>query len=84
VIFVMDNVPVIDVSGLVALESALDWLRKQARLAILSGVRPQPMAVLKRARIDRREGVVLCADWAQALVAAGSAPSIPPPASAPE
>jgi sulfate permease, SulP family len=83
VIFVMDDVPVIDVTGLVAFESALDWLRKQARLAILSGVRPQPMAVLKRARIDQREGVVLCATWAQALIAAGNAPSIPPPSPAP-
>jgi SulP family sulfate permease len=80
VIFIMDQVPVIDVTGLVAFESALDSLRKQKRLAILSGVRPQPMGVLKRAGLDQREGVVLCADWAQALAAARNAQSLPSPA----
>ena len=69
VILLMDEVNAMDATGLVALESALEQLRKQKCLAILSGVRGQPMALLQKARLLEREGVVLCQNAAQALAA---------------
>jgi len=69
VILLMDEVHAMDATGLVALESALEQLRKQKCLAILSGVRDQPMALLKKARVPEREGVMLCPNAAEALEA---------------
>jgi SulP family sulfate permease len=69
-ILLMDEVQAMDATGLVALESALDGLRNAKCLAILSSVRPQPMALMKKAHLDRRDGVVLCTDGEAALAAA--------------
>ena len=67
VILLLDEVHAMDATGLVALESALESLAKQRCLAILSGVRSQPLSLLKKAGLDQRAGVVLCADPKDAL-----------------
>ena len=72
VILLMDEVHAMDATGLVALESALEPLRQHKCLAILSGVRDQPMALLKKARLSEREGVMLCPNAAEALAAVAS------------
>jgi sulfate permease, SulP family len=69
VILLMDEVNAMDATGLVALESALEQLRKQKCLAILSGVRDQPLALLRKARLVEREGVILCSNATDALLA---------------
>ncbi len=70
VILLMDEVHAMDATGLVALESALDQLKANRCFAILSSVRPQPMKVLKKAHLDEREWIKLCADPESALAAA--------------
>ena len=50
----MHSAPVLDVTGLVALESAISKLGKS--LIILSGVQPQPRRVLERAGLSARPG----------------------------
>jgi SulP family sulfate permease len=70
VILLMNEVHAMDATGLVALESALEPLRQHKCLAILSGVRAQPMALIKKARLDALEGVVVCADPEAALAVA--------------
>jgi SulP family sulfate permease len=70
VVLLMDEVHAMDATGLVALESALESLAKHRCLAILSGVRPQPMALLKKAHLDRREGVVFSANATEAVATA--------------
>ena len=70
VVLLMDEVHAMDATGLVALESALESLQTHKCLAILSGVRSQPMALLKRGQLDSRPGVILAADPAEALAVA--------------
>jgi SulP family sulfate permease len=72
VVLVMEGVSVIDATGLVALESALDALARQRCIAILTAVQEQPAALLARARLTQRENVRLCADVAEALAVARS------------
>jgi len=70
----LDDVPAIDATGLVALESALDRLRHRGTLTILTGLRPQPRRVLAAAGVVAEEGrLLLCADLESALDAAGAA-----------
>jgi sulfate permease, SulP family len=45
----LDHVPTMDATGLVALESAIDALTKQGRIAVLTGLQAQPAALLERA-----------------------------------
>jgi SulP family sulfate permease len=74
----LDDVPVIDATGLVALESALDSLRRQGTLTILSGLRPQPRRVLAAAGIPGESGrLLLCPDLGSALDAAEAQVSKP-------
>jgi SulP family sulfate permease len=61
-IFRLDDVPAMDATGLVALESALDSLARRGTLAILCGVRPQPRRVLDGAGIAEAEGRLLFRD----------------------
>jgi SulP family sulfate permease len=68
VILRMDQVPTMDSTGLVALESALDRLRANKCLAIISGLREQPAGVLSRSQARRQDGsVVVCPDIESAL-----------------
>jgi SulP family sulfate permease len=72
VILMMDEVHVMDATGLVALESALGELARHKCLAILSNVRAQPLALLRKARLHERAGVQVCATADEALAAAGA------------
>jgi SulP family sulfate permease len=89
VVVLMDEVHAMDATGLVALESALESLRKHKCLAILSGVRAQPMALLKKAHLEQREGVVFSANAREAVALAerhiGGDPTVSaaPPAAVP-
>jgi SulP family sulfate permease len=58
----MEQVPAIDATGLVALESALDTLRRQHTLAIITGLREQPRRVLANAGIIECEGCLIVRD----------------------
>jgi SulP family sulfate permease len=73
VVFRLDGVPIMDATGMVALESALKRLGEQGLLAILAGVQPQPAALLKKAGIKPREGVLLFADDLPAALKLASA-----------
>lgn len=70
VVLLMTEVHVMDATGLVALESALGELRKNDCLAVLAGVRPQPMALMKRAGLQEKDGVVLREDAPDGLAVA--------------
>jgi SulP family sulfate permease len=78
VILLMDEVHAMDATGLVALESALETLRKERCLAILTGVRTQPLALLRKAHVPEREGIVLCPSTGEALATATRAVSAGP------
>jgi SulP family sulfate permease len=51
VILQMDDVPVMDVTGLVALESAIARLRQAGIFVAIAGVQPQPREVLEKGGI---------------------------------
>jgi len=70
VIFLMDGVNAMDATGLVALESVIERLRKNNGLAILSGVRDQPRSLLRKAHWETRPGVIICADASEAFAQA--------------
>jgi SulP family sulfate permease len=56
VILYLGAVPAIDVTGLVALESALSRLRQQGVFCIMAGLRAQPASVLKKAGLQEEVG----------------------------
>lgn len=56
VVLDVHSVPVLDVTGLVALESAISKLQSGKSLVILAGVQPQPAKVLERAGLTSRPG----------------------------
>jgi SulP family sulfate permease len=70
VVLLLDEVHAMDATGLVALESALAQLKAQHCLAVLSGVQPQPMSVLKRAHVNELPDVLFCATADEALASA--------------
>src|SRR2546428_459567 len=55
-ILYLGAVPAIDVTGLVALESALSRLRQQRIFCIIAGLRAQPASVLKKAGVEEEVG----------------------------
>jgi SulP family sulfate permease len=59
VIFRMDQVPAMDATGLVALESALDQLEKRDILAIITGLQKQPAALLRKSNLENHRAKVL-------------------------
>jgi sulfate permease, SulP family len=62
VIFRLEGVPILDATGLVALESAVERLRAQGCLAVLCGLQRQPARVLERSHLSRPgQGVQVCA-----------------------
>ncbi|HUB07137.1 MAG TPA: SulP family inorganic anion transporter, partial [Myxococcales bacterium] len=73
VVLRLDNVPAIDATGIVALESALASLEKRGCLAVLTGLRKQPTEVLRKARVTQREGVAVAATLSQAIELAATA-----------
>ncbi len=71
VILQMDAVPVMDMTGLVALESALSKLHKKGTFVVLAGVQKQPREVLERAGMREEAGKLsICANGEEALVVA--------------
>jgi SulP family sulfate permease len=82
IVLLMEDVHVMDATGLVALESALEPLKKRKCLTLLAGVRPQPFSLLRKAGVDATPHVVLCADAEEALRLAaehvGEKPPHPP------
>ena len=57
----MHGVPTMDISGVVALKSALESLQKKRIFVILSEVQTQPMEALKRAGLEPHpERLAIC------------------------
>jgi SulP family sulfate permease len=90
VVLDLSRVPSIDVTGLVALESALERLARHKRFAIVAGPLPEPHEVFERANLERHhDNIVVCQDLREALAMArdlsllspewASRPSAPPP-----
>lgn len=65
------DVPIMDATGLVNLESAIERLRRSGVRVILGGVQPQPAEVLARAGIESdEESVVVCERFDDAVALA--------------
>jgi SulP family sulfate permease len=73
VILTVDDVPAIDATGLVALESSLQDLARIKCLVILAGLQPQPRAVLERADFFERYPGVLAVDTVDGAIALAEA-----------
>jgi SulP family sulfate permease len=72
VIFRMRLVPFMDASGLRALEIAVEKMRRDDVLVLLTAVQPQPMAVMHRSGLLDRVGLDnFCASIDQALARSG-------------
>lgn len=73
IILRMRLVPLLDASGVQALEKFVEQARIAGTRVILSGIRPQPFTMLKRARLGRSSGKLLyAANYAKALAKAAS------------
>ena len=71
-------VPVIDMTGLVALESTLGLLRSKGVRVVLAGLQPQPAKALRRAGIEPRSGELdLAPSLRQALAGLGAPAEAP-------
>ena len=62
-------VPIMDATGLVALESALERMVKNDTLVILVGAQPQPKKLLEKAGIKAEPGEILFVDRMREAVA---------------
>src|SRR2546422_56629 len=62
VILGLGRVPVIDATGLVALESALERLRRTRKFVIVAGPLPEPRRIFERAELEANLDHVLFAD----------------------
>ena len=72
VVLDLGAVPVLDATGLVGLESAVERLQLDRRQVVLARVQPQPMAVLARANLDEKHaGVHFASTLDAALEMAG-------------
>ena len=65
VIVLMRDVHTMDATGLVALESALEGLRRHRCLAVLTSVQTQPRTLLDKAHVVRPDGMVVFASSLQ-------------------
>jgi SulP family sulfate permease len=70
VILQMDDVPVMDVTGLVALETAVQRLHKRGIFVAIAGVQPQPMQVMTKAGLHDQPGRLALCESDEAAVAA--------------
>jgi SulP family sulfate permease len=71
IILRMRLVPLLDTSGVQALEKFVEQARIAGARVILSGIRPQPFSMLKRARLGRSSGKLTYApNYAKAIAAA--------------
>lgn len=69
VILQMQGVPTMDISGIVALKSALESLTQKDIFVILSNVQTQPQEVLKRAGLEPQSGKLAICETIQDSVA---------------
>jgi SulP family sulfate permease len=53
VLFDLRDVPAMDMTGLVALETALDRLARQDIRVVIAGIQNQPLRVMARAHLHR-------------------------------
>ncbi|WP_437902529.1 C4-dicarboxylic acid transporter DauA [Sorangium sp. So ce327] len=68
----LGKVPIIDSTGFVALENALDGLARRQKAVILAGPLPRPREIFDKARLqERSQRVYLAEDLAAALRLAG-------------
>ncbi|HEY6460040.1 MAG TPA: sodium-independent anion transporter, partial [Polyangiaceae bacterium] len=58
----LGSVPVIDATGLVALESAINRLRAAKKLVVIAGPLPEPRSVFERANLEVAHEHVFVAD----------------------
>lgn len=71
VVLALGECPVIDASGLVALESALVRLHRARKFVILAGPLPEPREVFDRANLERHhDNITLAGDVDEALATA--------------
>ncbi len=71
VILRLDSVPVMDATGLVALESALESLSKRGCVAVLTGLQQQPAELIERAGLRHKPWrLMMRPDLASAIAAA--------------
>lgn len=71
VILHMQGVPTMDVSGLVALQSALESLHRGPILVILANVQEQPLSLMKRANLHLEPGkIAICANLSDSIALA--------------
>jgi sulfate permease, SulP family len=76
----MEDVPAMDVSGLVALESAIARLNSLGMTVVIAGAQPQPRTVMRRGGLEPAPGrLAFCATVPQAIELL----RVPPPAPAP-
>jgi SulP family sulfate permease len=68
----LSAVPAMDVTGLVALESALARLKEQGVLAIVTALRPQPSQVLRKAGVHEEPSSLLFSDTLVSAAATAS------------
>ena len=62
VVLALGSVPVIDATGLVALESALEKLRRARKLVVIAGPLPEPRRVFDKANLEVAHEHVFLAD----------------------
>jgi SulP family sulfate permease len=71
VVLDLRDVPAMDATGLVSLDSAVRGLVRRGIQVILGGVQPQPLRVLERAGWASEEGkLVICAHFDDAVALA--------------
>jgi SulP family sulfate permease len=68
VVLALGAVPVIDATGLVALESALARLMRQKKIVVIAGPLPEPRAVFAKANLEEHYDSVFVADTLEAAV----------------
>jgi len=67
VVLGLGRVPVIDATGLVALESALERLRRARKFVIIAGPLPEPRRIFEKAELEANlNHVIFAADVEQA------------------
>jgi SulP family sulfate permease len=72
VIFALGAVPVIDATGLVALESALERLKGRKKLVVIAGPLPEPRSIFERANLEaHHDHVFVAATMDEAIQLAG-------------
>ncbi len=79
VVLALGKVPVIDATGLVALESVLERLAATKKLVVLAGPLPEPRAVFDRAKLaEHHDHVYFAPDLDEAVAQAAALVASPP------